>query len=359
MVSSVHPGQIESELDRIWHSLKKTSKMRGRLFNLIIYSKAGRQFEYLDKIARQVIRKFPSRMIFITYDDLCKDPALKIEVSVLTDDEGECEIACDMIEIKACTQNQPKIPFVVLANILPDLPIYLLHASTPTLENPLDKKLEVFADRIIFDSKEVSHLPAYATAVLKKKARTRVDIADLNWARMEGWRQLFASVFQSSIGLKDLRSAKTIKIYFNLKELDSLHKPHIQATYLQAWLASQLGWRLNAVSKEHLIYQSDGRPVHIYLYPEKMDSTDSGQILSVEIDADPDVHYEMRRHADFPQNVIVKTSSDHFCSIPLHFVLNQNPKQSLVKEICHKGTSVHYTNMLKLVANIKNESLCP
>ena len=278
---------------------------------------------------------------------------------MLTDDEGGCEIACDMIEIKACYQNQRKIPFVVLANILPDLPTYLLHASDPTLENPLDKKLEVFADRIIFDSKEANHLPAYARAVLKRKARTRIDIADLNWARMEGWRQLFANIFQSSIGLNHLRSAKTIKIYFNLKELDSLHKAYTQAIYLQAWLASQLGWRLNAVSKEHLIYQSGKRPVQIYLYPEKMESTDSGQILSVEIDADPDVHYEMRRHADSPQNVVVKTSSAHFCSVPLDFVLNQNPKQSLVKEICHKGTSLHYTHMLKLVSNIKNESLYP
>ena len=59
MVSNVHPGQIESELARIWHSLKKASKMRGRLFNLIIYSKTGQQLDYLDKIARQVIRSFP------------------------------------------------------------------------------------------------------------------------------------------------------------------------------------------------------------------------------------------------------------------------------------------------------------
>jgi len=363
MVETIHPGQIESELDRIWESYQGTNKMRACLFNLIVYSKKCQRIEYLNKVAQNVIEKFPSRIIFITYDEACSDHNLRTAVSVLTADEGENEIACDMIEIDVCSKDHPRVPFVILPHILPDLPVYLVYADDPTQENPIAKKLEHFASRIIFDSESATDLPAFTEAVLTHHARTKADVADLNWARMEGWRQLFANVFKSHDELENLRHATDIHIHFNSQESDALCHTNVQSIYLQTWLASQLGWKPTNISKEkdllYFSYETEHLPVRVYLHPSKMENVQAGRVLSVEIQTDREFHYHLKRNPQCPNYVIIEKSSPDLCSLPSHFVFDKDVSgQSLVKEICHKGTSQHYTNMLKMLSEIKNGSLC-
>ena len=58
-------------------------------------------------------------------------------------------------------------------------------------------------------------------------------------------------------------------------------------------------------------------------------------------------------------HVIIEKSSQSLCSLPTQFVLEKDiSSHSLVKEICHQGTSKHYLNMLKMLSEIKHESLC-
>lgn len=363
MVETIHPTQIETELDRIWESFQGTNKMRACLFNLIIYSKKSQRLDYLNKVAQKVIEKFPSRIIFITYDEQCSNHDLRTSVSVLTADEGENEIACDMIEIDVCSKDHPRVPFVMLPHILPDLPVYLVHADDPSQENPIAKKLEHFASRIIFDSEATSDLPAFARAALIHHERTTADIADLNWARMEGWRQLFANVFKSQDELDILRRCKEVHIHFNAQESAALCHTNIQSIYLQTWLATQLGWKQTGVTKKEntlsFSYETEHTPIHISLHPSKMEGILPGRILSVEIHADQKYTYMMKRNPDCPHHVIIEKSTEELCSLPTHFVFDKDVSgQSLVKEICHKGTSQHYLSMLKTLSTIQHECLC-
>ncbi|WP_420420850.1 glucose-6-phosphate dehydrogenase assembly protein OpcA [Simkania sp.] len=363
MVETIHPTQIELELDRIWESYQGTNKMRACLFNLIIYSKKCQRVEYLNQVAQNVIEKFPSRIIFITYDDTCSSQDLRTAVSVLTADEGENEIACDMIEIDVCSKDHPRVPFVVLPHILPDLPVYLVHADDPTQDNPIAAKLERFASRIIFDSEAATNLPAFARAVLTHHDRTTADIADLNWARTEGWRQLFANIFKSQDELHHFKHATDIHIHFNSLESVALCHTNVQAIYLQTWFAAQLGWKLTSIAKEKELltftYDTDHLPVRIFLHPSKMQEVLPGRILSVEIQTDREIQYSLRRNPNCPSHVLIEKSSPDLCSLPIHFVFDHDIRgQSLVREICHKGTSQHYTNMIKLLSEIKSESLC-
>ena len=362
MVETIHPAKIESELDRVWESLQGTNRMRACLFNLIIYSKKCQRISYLNKVAQKVIEKFPSRIIFITYDETCSSHELKTSVSVLTADEGENEIACDMIEIDVCSKDHPRVPFVILPHILPDLPVYLVHADDPSQDNPVAKKLEHFASRIIFDSEASSNLPAFARAVLSHQDQKEADIADLNWARIEGWRQLFANVFKFQDDLQTLRQSTEIHLHFNAEESEALCHTNIQSIYLKCWLASQLEWKLSKISKENgllsFTYETKHSPVSIFLHPSKMKGVQPGRILSVQIQTDCEYKYLFKRNPTCPHHVIIEKSSSDRCALPSHYVLDKDVSgRSLVKEICHKGTSQHYTNMLKILAEIKKESL--
>ena len=56
---------------------------------------------------------------------------------------------------------------------------------------------------------------------------------------------------------------------------------------------------------------------------------------------------------------MIEKSSPEFCALPMNYVLDKDLSgQSLVKEICHKGTSEHYTKVLKLLTTIENKKLC-
>lgn len=363
MVETIHPADIESELGRIWESFQGTNKMRACLFNLIIYAKKGQRNAYLNQIAQKVIEKFPSRIIFITYDENSKDDNLRTSVSVLTADEGENEIACDLIEVEVSSKNHPRVPYVILPHILPDLPVYLVHADDPTEENSIAQQLEHFANRVIFDSESTCDLPAFAKAVLSHKENNQADVADLNWARIEGWRQLFANVFKSPDELDRLRHSTVINIHYNSKETDYLCHTNIQSIYLQTWIGVQLGWSLTNFCQEKesqlFSYETEHTPLQISIHPTKREEIPPGRILSIKIETEKGYHYSLKRSAECPHHVMIEKSSAEFCSLPVHYVMDKDVSgQSLVKGICHKGTSSHYIKMLAVLAEIKNEHLC-
>lgn len=360
MTKLVDPAQIESELEKIWDSLQGTNKMRACLFNLIIYSKKSQRVGYLNEVTQKIIERFPCRIIFVTHDETCTSGDLKTSVSVLTADEGEYEIVCDLIEVEVCSKDHPRVPFVILPHILPDLPIYLVHADDPSEKNPVAEKLEHLAHRIIFDSEAACNLPIFAKAVLSHHERCHAEVADLNWARTEGWRGLFASVFKGESCLEDIKQTKKVEIHYNARETDYVCHTNIQSIYLQAWLAVQLGWTFKKITKPLAFhYESKFGPIEVTLYADKMDDISPGRILSIEIETDHGNHYSFKRKGKCLHHVMIEKSSPEVCTLPTNYVLDKDVSgQSLVKEICHKGTSKHYTKVLEFLSKIQQEALC-
>ncbi|MEM8727324.1 MAG: glucose-6-phosphate dehydrogenase assembly protein OpcA [Chlamydiota bacterium] len=359
MANTVHPADIETELEKVRDSLQGISKMRACLFNLIIYAKKSQRVGYLNEMIQKIIQRFPCRIIFITYDESCSNHRLKTAVSVITADQGMYEIASDLIEVEAGAKDHLKVPFVILPHILPDLPIYLVHADDPSFDNPVGRKLERLAHRIIFDSEAACHLPAYAKAVLGHNEHFHADVADLNWARIEGWRQLFAGVFRRQESLAEIDRAEKIRIRYNSRETDDFRHTDVQAIYLQAWLAVQLGWRLKkATDGSNFAYEGEFGRVDIELVSDKTATVFPGTISSIAISTDRAIEYRFKRKRRHPHHVIIEKSSPELCSLPTDYVLDKDISgQSLVREICYKGTSSHYVKVLQLVANIEKESL--
>lgn len=359
MTNIIEPSQIESELEKIWDSLQGTNKMRACLFNLIVYSKKSQRVGYLNEVTQKIIEKFPCRIIFITHDEACSSHDLKTSVSVLTADEGTYEIVCDLIEIEVYSKDHPRVPFVILPHILPDLPIYLVHADDPSEKNPVAEKLEHLAQRIIFDSEAACNLPLFAQSVLSHHERCHADIADLNWARTEGWRGLFANVFKGESCLEDIKHAKKIEIHYNARETDYVCHTNIQSIYLQAWIAVQLGWTLKKIEKSLTFhYESEFGLVEVSLHADHKDDISPGRLLSIEVHTDNHTHYSFTRRGKCLHYVMIQKSSPEVCFLPTNYVLDKDVSgQSLVKEICHTGTSTHYTKVLTLLSSIKQEDL--
>lgn len=356
----VAPSQIASQLTAFWEKLESANKIRASLFNLIIYTQGNSRSDYLHTIAKRVIEKFPSRVIFLTkVEDSIKE--IETRVSVLSSSDKQSDVACDYIEITVPKSRENEVSFLLLPHILPDLPIYVLWAEDPLLNNPLSKELERLASRMIFDSESTSSLQAFANNLLQRKKESSCDIADLNWARTESWRTLLSAFFHTPEKLSKIQNAKTISFSYNSFSSPFLQKTQTPSLYLQGWIASQLGWKCRKIetSKEptSLTYQGN-KEVQVSLKESTYPSLPSGNILSCEILTYDNEHFSFTRSLTHPQQITLSSSSETTCELPLQYLFTKSESgHSLVKEISHSGTSTHYTNLLHLLTTTEYKNV--
>ena len=346
------PKEIESKLTEIWDSSQGEGKMRARLFNLIVYSKKTDRENYLHEVAERVIKKFPSRIIFVTLDEESGEDHLTTAVSVLSDED----FACDLIEITVSGNLKQRVPFVILPHLLPDLPVYMVKGDDPTSDDPISIKLERFSRRIIFDSETADDLPAFAQTVLKHKDELGIAVADLNWARIENWRILLAGIFHSKDRLGQLENSETINIHYNCCTSRFCAHTKTGALFLGIWLAEQMGWTLGEMQRQedHILLQSSGPTIH--LYPSCMKEVSAGRILGLEIKTKTDETFSIMRSKQCPEHIRIEMSTPEVCEIPTEFVMSKEAVgQSLIREIGHNGSSLHLLNVLKAVATLNSE----
>ncbi len=359
----VSPADIQNALTRMWESFETKNVARACLFNLVFVTVKNERTDYIVRLAQKVVEKFPSRVIFVAIDKEAKENYLKTAVSILPSSKGEFDVACDYIHLETGGSYQERIPFVVLPHILPDLPVYLIWAEDPSKHDPLSDSLEQFANRFIFDSESTDNLPRFATSVLKQREKSQCEIADLNWARIESLRDMFSMAFYSEERLKQIENAKTITLTYNAQETPFFCHTKIQAIYLQAWLACQLGWSFKSLQADKntlsFTYQARQGLLEILLKPAQEPKLPPGLILSIEVLSNSDEQFSFMRHPDQLHQITFQHSTASQCDLPSHYIFTKAESgHSLVKEICHRGTSEHFLKVLNLLKTMETHGLC-
>lgn len=354
----VAPKEIEAKLTEIWDELQGTNKMRACLFNLVIFTKKNDRIDYIETIAQKLIEKFPSRIIFVTLDENATGETLKTSVSVMGAKSGDNEIVCDLITIEASPKSRRIVPFVAIPHLLPDLPVYLHWAEDTCLDDPIAEALGQYATRIIYDSECCDHLGRFAKSVLQRKENLGNNLADLNWRRIEGWRHLLSDSCTREEYQEILHAIESIDITYNAKTDASYTHTKAQALYLQAWIASQLGWSIEKTSMDGdktVIHYKEG--IKVTLTPDTMEGIGPGRIMSIILGAKGDKKMVCERTKD-KTSVRVEVSTPDFCDVPSYFLLDGYAVgMALSKEISHKGTSKHLFELLTLIANCDDEAL--
>ncbi|HSX13511.1 MAG TPA: glucose-6-phosphate dehydrogenase assembly protein OpcA [Chlamydiales bacterium] len=349
----VSPENIENELLKIWEDLSKENKTRASLFNLVVFNKLSKRTDYFRNIVEKVVEKFPCRTLFITEDPEPKNNYLKTAVSVLI---PNVTIACDLIDIGVAGKEIEKVPFLILPHLIPDLPVYVLWTEDPSNEHFLFHPLSKLATRMIFDSESSDNLLEFAKTLLSLKDKSNFDIADLNWARTQGWRNLIASVFDTPKKFHDLADISKLKIVYNARESEFFCHLKIQAMYLLAWLSSRLDWKLVSSTKN---LQFKFEKTECSIESTFWEGLGSGTVISVDMTTSKGDHFGACRIKERYHYVSIYNSSPNSCELPYEFVLGQTKTgQSLVSEICMKGTSSHYIDMLRELVIIDKDQVC-
>jgi glucose-6-phosphate dehydrogenase assembly protein OpcA len=315
---------LTDQLKKNWDLLEGTGTMRASLFNLIVVVPDSTRRPYVKTITDNVIKRFPCRVIFITIID--EIDSIKMHASATSEIEG---VACDLIEIAAPSLLLHKIPFLILPHFLPDMPIYLLWAEAPSAHPELFNHLCKWASRLIYDSEVSDNLPLFCTSLLAKTG-TR-EVADLNWARTESWRELIAATFYSPARLSSLRTAQKVEIQYNNFETPFFCHTKIQALYLQAWLTSCLSWSPTITFVPHVSKE---------LAP--------GAVISIDIICQDQFHYTFSRDPHHPHQVRTLICDEDKCDIPSRYIFSKAQSGlSLVNLIYHPDPSTHFLKVLQ------------
>jgi glucose-6-phosphate dehydrogenase assembly protein OpcA len=341
----VDPENVESELIRIWDGLAK-EKVRACLFNLIVFNRISARTDYFRNVVQKVSEKYPCRVLFISSDPDSQQSYLKTAVSII----GNGNIACDYIDIGVSGSDLQRVPFFLWSHIIPDLPVTLLWTEDPSKPHPLFEPLLKLASRVIFDSESSDSLLAFSQKVLSLREETGIDTADLNWARIEGWRDLIASLFHS----RDI-PIQELQITYNERETEFFCHLKVQSLYLLSWIASCLNWKFQSASPNlQFTFEKQKGAIR----SAKWEKTGPGTILAVDINA-AGKKYACARIPAQPHSVSIQISSEEQCELPYQYILGRTATgQSLVKEIITKGTSEHYLQMLKILGQLDRDRLC-
>jgi hypothetical protein len=132
-------------------------------------------------------------------------------------------------------------------------------------------------------------------------------------------------------------------------------KLELQAIYLQAWLAAQLGWTLENIEQQdgHLKinYRTHQNPITVSIAPKDTDVIEQGAIYSVEVLTHNEAHF-LLSHERERQLVTVHASTLERCEMPYTIFLHNYQKgTALVNEIFYQPASEHYEAMLHALNN--------
>lgn len=329
----VSPDRIEPELQKIWEELAKENKMRASLFNLIIYHRYSARTDYFRNIASKLIEQYPCRILFVSEDS--KGDFLKTAVSIAIPKGKEATFACDQIDIGVAGDGIIQVPFLLLSHLLPDLPTTLLWTEDPCQSHPLFSPLCKMASRIIFDSEAADNLACFTKQVLSL-VDSGYEVADLNWARTEGWRDLLAFLFDPPDHTEMLSRINHVQITYNNLATEFFCHLKVQSTYLLAWLTARLKWAPNQIKTE--------------IQETKWEKLGPGTIVSILIETSAEEKFDCFRIKERYHSVMIQTSSPIKCDLPYQFQLGQTATgQSLIQEICKKGTSSHFLQTLRAI----------
>lgn len=358
-LKAVNPSLLEKTLFDLWESVKATSKIRSCLFNLVLFIQDGSRLDYYRNIASKVMNFFPCRVIFIAAITSDKEDQLETSVDVLFPKVYGGFVACDYIHIEAAGKAIEKVPSVTIPHLVPDLPVFLLWGGSPVRNSGACLELEKVATRIIFDSESCDELMPFIDYLLYHFEKENFEIADLNWARIESWRDCIGNAFALQDKQDLLYNLKTLTITYNKASSSFFKKDKIQALLLQAWLASQLKWKLQSLEEKDtgflLRYLRGTKTILVYLKAEEVLDLWTGALLQVEFHSSDERSFSFSRTTTRPQEVCLQYSSKTECYLPYHILFTKTDSgQSLVREICHKETSPHYIQALKQLTTLKN-----
>ncbi len=243
--------QVEKELRRLWREMGDAEQpmMRARVLTLVIVVPDESESE-MGELLAQLAERHPARNLLLLLGEEGADDQLDAAVTLLCSLRGR-RLCAEQIRLHATGAARSRLPSAVRTLINGELPVVLWWAMPLAGAEPLLDELTPLADRLFFDSALLDAPAALRRALPRLRERHTLD---LNWERLAGWRAIVAGFFDTPSHQSYLPRIEQVTI----KSGD-----RAGAWLLAGWLASRLGWQLQAVSDEQWRFARDEMGVSV------------------------------------------------------------------------------------------------
>ncbi len=350
--------EIESSLDKVLQELQGKNKTRACLFNLLIYTKENTREKYIQNVIEKIVQRFPCRMILFI-DKGVAPQEIRATISVIELNQGQSDTFCDCIQFEIDSQSITKIPFLALPHLVTDLPNYLLWADDPNEQNLHRLRLETFCSRIIFDSETSQDLLSFSKNSLKYQIKSAINIADLNWARIESIKNLMHDLFFVGNNPRLIEKISDVIIRYNQTPSSFFCHTKIQSTYLAIWFALQANLSFRSAHSQELIFTHQDRDIRFRFEGQSNPNVTAGRLLEIEIDFSGIEHFLIKRKEKNLKMMVIYHTKKDFCEIPSEFLLEaEESGASTVNEVFHSGTSPSFMKVLNFIAHQPVDEFC-
>ncbi|MFO0572732.1 MAG: glucose-6-phosphate dehydrogenase assembly protein OpcA [Polyangia bacterium] len=246
---SVEPDKIQQELLALWRKAAERAKREGSrfevaracLWNLIVHADGDAEFYETKRLLDEISETVPARILAL-HETWHEDPnsvvgddgaplRAFVEANFRRTSSGRREIVAEEITLEASRLHSHRLPGLVRALLLPDVPTALV-VRNPAADSHWLPRIAPEVDRFVFDSGKLDsaagllrvarvlgrlfpqsahpaatpasleghpHGPSPQLAIdgFEPSGPKTVEIADLGWLRLWPWRALIASQFDA------------------------------------------------------------------------------------------------------------------------------------------------------------------
>ena len=284
--SALDIDTLEQELSAMWGraSTDGVPVLRARTLNLIVACADGEEdLQEVTSLLAGISEAAPCRALVIAADGF-GEPRKELDAYVSSHchlGAGGSKICSEQVTLRVRHAGSELVPSTVLQLLVEDLPVVLWWRRPRLSRDPFLSQLLGFTDCLLVDSEDLDD-PGRRLKVLDRLIADSGwggRAADVNWARLEPWREALASLFDTPDRRRWLSRITTVTIASGAT--DPGRGPGSAALYLAGWLASRLGWRA-ASDADHWL-RGDGGPVRFEFRQDP--DLPQGEIGSASIEA--------------------------------------------------------------------------
>jgi glucose-6-phosphate dehydrogenase assembly protein OpcA len=240
------------------------------------------------RAARTIGMSHPAQLIVI-----CDQPHLKpgqIDASIITDThrpQSGCGVQCELVNLHVRGAAGEHLAALVDPLLPSGVPTYLWWVGTPPFgKHEFTDALRI-CDSLVIDSSrfEAPYRSFMELTHLGESSHQKLGVADLQWARLEPWRETIAQFFSPADRRAFMNGISEVGVDY----VGDGRGNRVGASLLIGWMASALGWKLQkaaagggGVVAAH--FAADGwRPVEVAFRSVPKEQMAQGEVSAIRV----------------------------------------------------------------------------
>ena len=242
---------IEKHLAELWRGSKEVADdalTRAALWNVVAHTCTSETHAEASEVLSKASAAVPQRSIIVRANS-----AAPAEISSWISANshmvgGGKQVYSEEISIVAGGDRIHRVPPLVNALLIPDMPVAVWWlGDLPNEHEDYVLSLLEPADRLVVDSVHFDS-PADLLLINRVAEKTTTTPADLNWVRLDEWRQATASIFDPPHMRPRLETIRRLRLVAATSGSDYFGEA-VEALLYSAWISAQLGHAVDAQGK--------------------------------------------------------------------------------------------------------------